>query len=147
MCKSSAGLRPALLCAVLALLPLAQAVAQSTVQGVVRDSTGNPVANAEVSVLSTSQAARTDSAGHFAIGALPAGSYLLLTRRLGYRQDLRDLVVTDSQVPSIDIELHAVAVELAAVVARARLEGFDPRLTAMTERGLSGQYRRSQFIT
>ncbi|MFL5617768.1 MAG: carboxypeptidase regulatory-like domain-containing protein [Gemmatimonadaceae bacterium] len=52
--------------------------------GEVRSLTGEPVAGAEVHVRDARSITATDSAGRYTLDALPAGTQLLVVRRLGY---------------------------------------------------------------
>ena len=59
-------------------------VGTAILTGEVRSLTGEPVAEAEVRVRDARSATVTDSAGRFTLGALPAGTQLLVVRHLGY---------------------------------------------------------------
>ena len=56
----------------------------ATIAGIVRDSAALPVANAEVTARPGSHRTLTDSAGHFTIGGLDAGHYVVVARKIGY---------------------------------------------------------------
>jgi hypothetical protein len=56
----------------------------ATLRGVVRGPGDAPVAGAEVHVRDTGAETRTDTAGAFTLGALPAGTQQLEVRRVGY---------------------------------------------------------------
>jgi hypothetical protein len=56
----------------------------STVVGFVTDSTGAPLSGAEVYVVTSGRAARTDGTGHYAVGQLLAGPTLLRVRIPGW---------------------------------------------------------------
>jgi hypothetical protein len=59
-------------------------VGTAKITGEVRALTGEPVAAAEVRVRDARSTAVTDSAGRYTLDALPAGTQLLVVRRLGY---------------------------------------------------------------
>jgi hypothetical protein len=66
-------------------------------RGVVRGPEGVPVAQAEVRVVGTNASGRTDAEGAYSLAALPAGTQMLVVRRVGYAVaesyvDLRDTV-------------------------------------------------------
>jgi hypothetical protein len=71
--------------------------------GVVLGPEGLPVTQAEVRVVGTLASARTDAQGSYALAGLPAGTQMLMTRRVGYAVsetyvDLRDGATTRSDV-------------------------------------------------
>jgi hypothetical protein len=59
-------------------------VGTAKVTGEVRALTGEPVPGAEVRVRDARSATLTDSAGRYSLDALPAGTQILVVRRLGY---------------------------------------------------------------
>lgn len=59
-------------------------VGTSSITGVVRSLTSEPVAGAEVRVRDARSTATTDSAGRYTLAGLPAGTQLLVIRQLGY---------------------------------------------------------------
>ncbi|HTE45327.1 MAG TPA: carboxypeptidase regulatory-like domain-containing protein [Gemmatimonadaceae bacterium] len=69
-------------CALASRLAVAQG--GGTISGVVRDSAAVPVRDADVSVSPGTRRARTDSTGHFVIGSLDAGKYIVKARHVGY---------------------------------------------------------------
>ena len=56
----------------------------ATLAGVVRGTAGMALVGAEVRVLGTSAAGRTDPSGHYSLGNLPAGTQVLEVRHIGY---------------------------------------------------------------
>jgi hypothetical protein len=90
------------------------------VRGQVTDrTTGAPVGNAVVSVLGLSSSALTDSAGYFALPAVPAGRHELRVRRIGYGPGSSRLDVTPGDSLFVALSLDAAALSLNAVVATA----------------------------
>jgi len=63
----------------------------ASVTGIVRGSTGLPLENTEIRVRGARSSAVSDAAGRFSIGALPAGTQVLVARHLGY--ELTELAV------------------------------------------------------
>ena len=57
----------------------------ASVSGTVLGETGQPLAGVQLRVLETAAVTRTDSAGRYALSALPAGTQLLEAKRIGYR--------------------------------------------------------------
>jgi hypothetical protein len=56
----------------------------AALSGIVLGAGGRPVSDAQVRVLDAGEAIRTDSAGHFSLANLPAGTQLLEIRQVGY---------------------------------------------------------------
>jgi hypothetical protein len=109
---------------VLTLASSALAQRGVTVAGAIRDSsTGRPVAGANVEIANDSRrfAVRTDEAGEFYVFDVPAGGYRVLTRRIGYAQQLRALVV-GSEMKPLEIMLAPAVQSLREV--RVRGEGM-----------------------
>lgn len=57
----------------------------ASVSGTVLGESGQPMAGVQLRVLETVATARTDSAGRYALSALPAGTQLLEAKQIGYR--------------------------------------------------------------
>src|SRR5262245_2884329 len=58
--------------------------AQQTLSGVVVDTAGKPIQNADVGVVSLRRLTRTDSGGRFSLQKLPLGALEVSVRRLGF---------------------------------------------------------------
>src|SRR5688500_3888187 len=99
----------------------APAYAQATgrIAGTVTDSAGGaPLGNVQVTVAGTRLGAQTDAAGRYSIGAVPEGTHIVETRRLGYRPARREGVVVSSGggTTTVDFALSANALVLQSVV-------------------------------
>lgn len=53
-------------------------------EGAVRDSLGSPIASAQIYFVGTAYAALSDPRGHYFINNIPAGTWSVLARFLGY---------------------------------------------------------------
>lgn len=101
-----------------------------TLLGVVVDSSGAPMRNVTVELLSTLAESRTDSLGRFAFRDLPARRHLLRIRRVGYAPTVAAVDLTDSTAKRARIVLRQFAGQnLGLVVVRAarpsgRMRGF-----------------------
>src|SRR6185437_4470048 len=100
--------------------------ASGVIDGLVTDSTLAPLNGAAVTILQTTLRVETGASGRFRIVRIPAGSYLLTVRHLGFAPIASVVTVEpdDTLRPSIPV--------LDAAVARAdqrasRLDGFDER--------------------
>src|SRR5256885_3419137 len=89
-----------------------------SISGTVKDSpTGAPVADAVVSVVGTAFTAKTGADGRFTITGVPAGSYRIRVRTLGYTAALVSVTVQDGEQAVADVQLARSALELNPVVA------------------------------
>lgn len=111
--------RPSLL-AIIALLCLSAPVAAQetgTVRGRVTDAaTGQPVAEARVTVTGTSLAATPGLNGEYLLPAVPAGRREIVVRRVGFAVGRQEVEVRPGETVMADFALRAAAVSLDAVV-------------------------------
>jgi len=103
------------------------ALAPSTLVGVVRDSTGAPIGDAEVVVRELTQATRTNARGEFTLRDVPPGAHQVWFRRLGYRSVDYNWEARPGERTEVTVVLHAIPRTLDPVVVRAeedrRLKG------------------------
>ena len=99
---------------------VAQETTTATLAGFVRDSAGKPVASAEILLLETTFAARSDSAGHFVLSNVPPGAHRVWFRRLGYTSSQFDWPARVGERTEVVVVLHQVARTLDPVVVRAQ---------------------------
>jgi TonB family protein len=107
-----------------------------SIAGVVRDSSGAPVASAEVTLLRTTLRATSDGAGAFRLLGVTPGEATLRVRRIGYRAREVAVSVTAGAASSLTVTLGRLAQELEPVVVEAKR---DIRL-----QHLAGFYERKQ---
>src|SRR5204862_2631599 len=89
-----------------------------SIAGTVKDGdTGGPITAATVTVVSTRFTAQTHAEGRFTIGGMPAGSYRLRARMLGYTAADTRAVVEDGQHSGMDRRLQRSPIEPNRVVA------------------------------
>jgi len=99
------------------------AAAQETtasLAGFVRDSAGRPIPSAEVLLLETTYATRSDSAGHFVLPNIPPGSHRVWFRRLGYTSSQFDWPARVGERTEVVVVLHQIPQTLDPVVVRAQ---------------------------
>lgn len=104
------------------------------------------VASAEVRLRVLGRVVVTDASGRARLQDLTPGPHILEIRRLGFRPDTSEVLVVPADT-FVRIVLQPNAQQLAAVSVVGRGEGFDKNLTEMLDRWMSGQYRRSSFIS
>jgi len=108
--------------------------------GVVRDSAGGPIANAQVIVGQLNRVTSTNAAGAFAFRGLPAGTYHVTALLVGYAPGHADVAVPQSGGDvRVAITMHRSAVELSAIQVTATPTGADPRTVAQSTTEISGQ--------
>lgn len=120
------------------LVPAAAGFAQhdtaSTVMGTVTDSTGEPVSDAEVYVVTSGRAGHTDATGRYAVGQLLQGPTRLRARVPGWEPADTEVTLPPRRSETINFVLKRQAAVLAAVnvtstqdCPRQSLDGFTCR--------------------
>ncbi len=132
-----------LLCCAVACLATPLTAAAQSLAGVVRDSTGAPVPDADVMIASSRALARTDSAGRFVLWKLGAGEMQVSVRRMGYVPRSFDVALHRDAQDTVTIILAMNAAEVPGMVISAQdmrrrlaIEDFYRRRTV----GTSGHY-------
>jgi TonB family protein len=108
------------------------------VSGVVTDSSGIPIAGAEVEALGSAVRVRTGASGAFRIDGIVAGPASIVARRLGFRPEtLAVLVVTNGEPIAFTLRTAPAMLETVAVTVgrrfTGRLAGYYERLAARTQ--------------
>jgi hypothetical protein len=89
------------------------------VSGTVVGETGAPLPNVQLRVLETAAATRTDSAGRFTMGGLPAGTEMLEAKRVGYRIVQQPVSLQAGRTTTVGVKLlRVVSLDSVLVVAR-----------------------------
>ncbi len=102
----------------------AQSRLSGTLDGFVSDTALRPLASATVSVLGTSVRVTTGSNGRFRIVDLPAGSYFIVVRRIGYAPLSAVIRIVDRDTLRSSFALRGVATALDTVVVSERSAGM-----------------------
>ena len=100
--------------------PLEAAAQGGTVRGRVVDSTGVPIAGAVIVLDPGGQRATSRDNGEYVISRVPAGTYTVRVRRLGYAAPSGTVVVAVDQVVQQDFLVRRAAISLAEVVIGSR---------------------------
>jgi hypothetical protein len=101
---------------------------QGMLRGVVVDSLGAPIRDADVGIIALRRLTRTDDQGRFALAKLPAGRTEVSVRRLSYQPRLIHLMVTDgSDSVVVTMVAHAAVLSTIDVSAsqKRRREGIE----------------------
>jgi protocatechuate 3,4-dioxygenase beta subunit len=120
---------------------------EAQLSGTVRNESGQPMANARLSVWGTSSETTTDARGRFRLGNLPGGTQTVEVRAIGYQPAERVVQLSAEDPATTDIAFSERVTELTGVTvtataARARLSPFYERMRD-AERGINHGY----FIT
>ena len=121
--------------------PLPPLTGTASVTGTVRSAGGQPVSDAQVSLLNAGLPSRTDARGEFVLLGLPAGTHDVEVRKLGYRVDRRSVDLRGGQPVRIEVQLErAVVLDSIAVVARrVRYPEFESRRKWATDGKFLGE--------
>src|SRR5205823_11425696 len=84
-------------------------------RGIVVDSAGLPVAQADIGIMSVHQLARSDEQGRFGFAKLPPGELVVSIRRLGYEPTTAKVLIGPEGLDSLRVVLADVAVALDVV--------------------------------
>ncbi len=94
--------------------------AQNTgqISGTVSDSaSGQPIPGAQVIVGGTTLGAVTDNDGRYTVAQVPAGTYTVQVRRIGFTQrEVSDVTVTAGSTTTLNVSLRSAPLQLQAVV-------------------------------
>ena len=94
-----------------------QALAQGTMEGVVRDAnTDEPVIGAQIVLPALNIGTVTDIDGTYQLTGIPAGSYDVEFRFIGYRTEAQTVTITSGQTATVNVALEETAINLDEVV-------------------------------
>jgi iron complex outermembrane receptor protein len=100
--------------------------AADSVQGVVVDSAGRPLAGVEVLLAELSRRTATRATGEFGFAGVPAGGYTLIFRKAGYAPFARHISVPPGGASGISVVMRTSVVQLDAVTVTATRVPADP---------------------
>ncbi|MFL5607118.1 MAG: carboxypeptidase regulatory-like domain-containing protein [Gemmatimonadaceae bacterium] len=101
----------------------------ATLTGTVRGAGGRPLPDARVSVVDATGSSQTDSAGHFTLSNLPAGTQLIEVRRIGYLLGQLPVELRSGRSVNQDITLSTiVSLDSVRITAqRSRYRDYETR--------------------
>jgi hypothetical protein len=94
-------------------------IPSTTLRGIVSDTTGSPIANAEVSLGQGTQTVRTDAMGRYRIEEVPAGAQWVFVRRLGFAPTRRTVRAKRDAVTPLDFTMVPSTLTLADYVVES----------------------------
>jgi hypothetical protein len=132
-----------------ALVAASESAAQErgTLTGVVRDSAGVPVRDADIAVVALRMLTKTDGDGRFRLAKLPPGEIIVSIRRIGYEPTTVPRLVGVGASDSVSVEmarvtfLEGVVVSEKAMRQRFWIEDFYRRRT----RGVGTYFTREEI--
>jgi hypothetical protein len=123
----------ALVLGLLVLAPASARAQRAALRGIVRDSAGSPIANAEVEIATRRMQARTTDDGRFFITRMYPGVVEVSIRRIGYEPAKARARLQDGSVSVVEVILVARPAQLDRVDISARerlragVDGFHQR--------------------
>ncbi len=119
------GSAVALLCAV---APLAAQESTGKIEGTVTDQAGAAIANAQVTIVGTAFAALTSDKGYYFMNNVPAGTYTVRGKFIGYTAaEVPGVRILAGQTITQNIKLTPSAVAIGPVVVEAAANPIVPR--------------------
>jgi TonB-linked SusC/RagA family outer membrane protein len=110
-------LRSAWITCIAALLPAALAAQTGVIRGrVTQASGGQPIPNVQIVVAGTALGALTGETGEYSLPAVPAGTHVVIARRIGFTGARDTVAVTAGQTVTADFTMTVTATTLADVV-------------------------------
>ena len=110
-------LRSAWLACTAALVPALLAAQTGVIRGRVSQSTGGQaIPNVQIMVVGTTVGALTNESGEYSLAAVPAGTRIVIARRIGYTEARDTVTVTDGQTVTADFAMSVTATTLSDVV-------------------------------
>jgi TonB family protein len=104
------------------------------VRGVVHDSVGGVVSDAQVAIKGLGLRTTSDDVGTFRLVGIPQGEAVIEVRRLGYRPVSRSVAISAGTEVEVNPTLAPVPEQLAPVQIHMRAEAYDSRLSGFNER-------------
>jgi iron complex outermembrane receptor protein len=136
----------AALLAVLWMAPLEAQQPTGTVRGrVTDDATQQPLSGATITV--GSRSARTQTGGDYTVTAVPAGTYTVQVRMLGYSPTTRDITVAAGQTLVADFALTPQAVNLTEIVVTGYGEQKAGNITGAVKEVTSTEFNTGRIVS
>ncbi len=121
-------------------LPVARpAPHNGVITGRVRDEAGAPIPSAQVRIDLTAYAAVANSSGAYRLSGIPAGTYSLVAKFVGYKSHMvTDVVVRENDSTTIDFTLSSQPVGLEEITVESAVNPLVPRDEVHSKQRVSG---------
>jgi iron complex outermembrane receptor protein len=137
------------LVAVLAMcctMPLTAQQPTGTVRGRITDeATQQPISGATVAI--GARATQTQADGRYTLSGVPAGTYTVRSRMIGYAQATREVTVSDGQTVDADFALTGQAINLSEVVVTGYGEQRKGDITGSVTQVTDSQFNTGRVIS
>jgi TonB-dependent starch-binding outer membrane protein SusC len=133
------------LLAVLWMAPLGAQQPTGTIRGRVTDATQQPLSGVTVTV--GSRDVRTQADGRYTMTDVPAGTYTVQARMLGYAQATQPVTVVGGQTVVVDLTLTGQAISLAGIVVTGYGESQKRDLTGVIEEVSAEQFNTGRIVS
>ena len=119
------------------LLSILLLLANVAITGRVADRDGHPVSGATVTLVEARQAVTSKADGSFAFPAVPAGTYTLIARRIGYAPAARQVTI-DGHIPEVVLTLGDTPFRVEPVNVTATRKATETFLAPLSVSMLTG---------
>ncbi len=126
-------------------IPITVARGKATVSGTVRTKDGRPLAGARILVPGTDVTGQTTESGTFSLSGLPAGTYSVEVRALGYTPKRVPVDLSSRRPAQVAVLIDNRINTLSNVIVQGDRTKRDQDITGFTERAKRGGFGR--FIT
>ena len=101
----------------LLFLYLSRASFSQEISGIVKDDKGMILPNASIHIKGTTEGCSANNEGKYSL-TLPPGNYTLICQHVGFKRDVRNIVVTNAD-QTLDFELKTIDFTLEEVIVRS----------------------------
>ncbi|MGE0354328.1 MAG: carboxypeptidase regulatory-like domain-containing protein [Gemmatimonadales bacterium] len=111
------------------------------IEGRVRDQTGAPIANAQVTIVGTAFATLTNNQGYYFFNNVPVGAVTVRAAFVGYkRSEAQGVRVLSGQTQTVDLQLEQTPFVVDEITVTEVREPLVPRDEVATKQRLSGEF-------
>jgi TonB-dependent starch-binding outer membrane protein SusC len=107
------------------------------IKGKIKDEKGEDVIGANIVLSGTKFGANSNVDGRFIIKNIPASEYTLIVRYVGYKQDIRKIILKKDESLTLDITLQTSAVQMNEVVSTGQGAAIEKKKLPTTIETLS----------
>jgi iron complex outermembrane receptor protein len=104
---------------VCALFATSEVFSQSNIYGMVKSEAGEAVAKANVILKRVHKKTQTDGAGEYSFKNLSAGKYVIVTSRIGFKEEKQEIILGENETRRVDFTLQESALQTDDVVVTA----------------------------